>query len=117
MNICAASDAWQRIQIRSVTTLQVILIHEAHLLSKRRSAKKSRRNGTLVVFNCVGLLVNESPGRLPENPLLSHPMIFLFCREPIHFRLHERGIIYSPRDESRALSKYFRIFINIYTGC
>jgi len=43
------------------TIRPVMLIDIAHLLAKR-SFKKSRRNRTPAVFNCVGLLINWCPG-------------------------------------------------------
>jgi hypothetical protein len=56
------------------------LVITVHLLCKTMLPKKqkSRRNQTLVVFDCAGLLSNGFPGRWPNHPLFSLPKMFMF---------------------------------------
>src|ERR1700683_3178686 len=64
-------------------------IRVLYRISQLLFVKKSRRNRTLAVFGCVGLLTDESPGRWPGYSSFSHPSIWVFRREPIHRRLRE----------------------------
>lgn len=53
-----------------------IFFSKTERLGTLQANKKSRRNETPEVFNCVGLLANESSGRSPSYSLSSLPRNF-----------------------------------------
>jgi hypothetical protein len=87
--------------------------HYGHPLGDRRSAVTKKADATKHpwVLRCVGLLINESPGRWPEYPLVSHPMTSMFFWEPSPFTAPRATHHNSPGRRSKDI---FEIFYTMF---